>query len=41
LAKRLRGSGFLINTVGLPLATTIALEHLIFEARSTSSLASK
>ena len=31
LGKRLKGSGFLINTVGLPLATTIALEHLIFE----------
>jgi predicted TIM-barrel fold metal-dependent hydrolase len=31
LGKRLKGSGFLVNTVGLPLATTIALEHLIFE----------
>jgi aminocarboxymuconate-semialdehyde decarboxylase len=31
LKKRLLGNGFLINTVGLPLATTIALEHLIFE----------
>jgi predicted TIM-barrel fold metal-dependent hydrolase len=31
LSKRLQGSGFLINTVGLPLATTIALQHLIFE----------
>lgn len=31
LGKRLKGSGFLVNTVGLPLATTITLEHLIFE----------
>jgi len=31
LAKRLKGNGWLANTVGNPLATTIALEHLIFE----------
>jgi len=31
LAKRLKGNGWLSNTVGNPLATTIALQHLIFE----------
>lgn len=31
LAKRLRGNGWLANTVGNPLDTTIALQHLIFE----------
>jgi len=31
LAKRLKGNGWLANTVGNPLATTIALQHLIFE----------
>ncbi len=31
LAKRLQGNGWLANTVGNPLATTIALQHLIFE----------
>jgi predicted TIM-barrel fold metal-dependent hydrolase len=31
LAKRLAGNGWLANTIGNPLATTIALEHLIFE----------
>ncbi len=31
LAKRLKGNGWLMNTIGNPLATTIALEHLIFE----------
>jgi aminocarboxymuconate-semialdehyde decarboxylase len=31
LAKRLQGNGWLMNTIGNPLATTIALQHLIFE----------
>ena len=31
LASRLRGNGFLGNVIGNPLATTIALSHLIFE----------
>jgi predicted TIM-barrel fold metal-dependent hydrolase len=31
LTKRLKGNGWLANTIGNPLATTIALEHLIFE----------
>jgi aminocarboxymuconate-semialdehyde decarboxylase len=31
LAKRLKGNGWLANTVGLPTETTIALSHLIFE----------
>jgi aminocarboxymuconate-semialdehyde decarboxylase len=31
LAKRLSGNGWLTNTIGNPLATTIALSHLIFE----------
>jgi aminocarboxymuconate-semialdehyde decarboxylase len=31
LAKRFKGNGWLANTIGNPLATTIALEHLIFE----------
>jgi predicted TIM-barrel fold metal-dependent hydrolase len=31
LAKRLQGNGWLANTIGNPLATTIALQHLIFE----------
>ena len=31
LAKRLSGNGFLTNTIGYPLETTIALSHLIFE----------
>jgi aminocarboxymuconate-semialdehyde decarboxylase len=31
LASRLKGSGWLSNTIGNPLETTIALEHLIFE----------
>jgi len=31
LAPRLKGSGFLDNTIGNPLETTIALSHLIFE----------
>ena len=31
LAKRFRGSGWLSNTIGNPLDTTIALSHLIFE----------
>src|SRR5580692_7771378 len=31
LSKRLKGNGWLGNTVGNPLATTIALQHLIFE----------
>lgn len=31
LAKRLKGNGWLSNTIGNPLATTIALQHLIFE----------
>jgi len=31
LAKRLRGNGWLANTIGNPLDTTIALSHLIFE----------
>ena len=31
LNKRLTGNGWLINTVGAPLETTIALSHLIFE----------
>jgi len=31
LAKRFKGNGWLSNTVGNPLETTIALQHLIFE----------
>jgi aminocarboxymuconate-semialdehyde decarboxylase len=31
LTKRLSGNGWLDNTIGHPLATTIALSHLIFE----------
>ena len=31
LAKRLKGNGWLLNVIGNPLATTIALSHLIFE----------
>jgi aminocarboxymuconate-semialdehyde decarboxylase len=31
LEKRLRGNGLLINVIGNPLETTIALSHLIFE----------
>jgi aminocarboxymuconate-semialdehyde decarboxylase len=31
LARRLRGNGWLANTIGNPLDTTIALSHLIFE----------
>jgi aminocarboxymuconate-semialdehyde decarboxylase len=31
LSKKLAGSGYLANTVGNPLDTTIALQHLIFE----------
>jgi len=31
LAKRFKGNGWLSNTIGNPLATTIALQHLIFE----------
>ena len=31
LNKRWKGNGFLANTVGNPLATTIALQHLIFD----------
>ncbi|MBV9824673.1 MAG: amidohydrolase [Alphaproteobacteria bacterium] len=31
LAKKLSGNGWLQNTVGLPLETTIALSHLIFQ----------
>src|SRR5215470_14993881 len=31
LAKRFRGNGLLSNTIGNPLDTTIALQHLIFE----------
>jgi len=31
LAQRLKGNGWLANTIGNPLETTIALEHLIFE----------
>jgi predicted TIM-barrel fold metal-dependent hydrolase len=31
LAKRFKGSGWLDNTIGNPLGTTIALQHLIFE----------
>jgi len=31
LAKRLAGNGYLANTIGNPLDTTIALQHLIFE----------
>ncbi len=31
LADALKGNGWLTNTVGNPLATTIALQHLIFE----------
>src|SRR5947209_6322315 len=31
LAKRFAGNGWLANTIGNPLATTIALSHLIFE----------
>jgi predicted TIM-barrel fold metal-dependent hydrolase len=31
LAKRFKGNGWLSNVVGNPLATTIALQHLIFE----------
>jgi aminocarboxymuconate-semialdehyde decarboxylase len=31
LNDRLKGNGWLVNTVGNPLGTTIALQHLIFE----------
>ncbi len=31
LAKRFKGNGWLSNTIGNPLSTTIALSHLIFE----------
>ena len=31
LARKLSGNGFLTNTIGYPLETTIALSHLIFE----------
>ena len=31
LSKRLHGNGWLMNTIGNPLDTTIALSHLIFE----------
>jgi aminocarboxymuconate-semialdehyde decarboxylase len=31
LAKRLSGNGWLTNTIGNPLETTIALQHLIFQ----------
>jgi aminocarboxymuconate-semialdehyde decarboxylase len=31
LTDRLKGNGWLANTVGNPLGTTIALQHLIFE----------
>src|SRR5262249_25553138 len=31
LAERFKGNGWLANTIGNPLETTIALEHLIFE----------
>jgi len=31
LARRFKGNGWLSNTIGNPLDTTIALEHLIFE----------
>jgi aminocarboxymuconate-semialdehyde decarboxylase len=31
LAKRFKGNGWLANTIGNPLDTTIALQHLIFE----------
>ncbi|HJQ63309.1 MAG TPA: amidohydrolase family protein, partial [Burkholderiales bacterium] len=31
LAKRFKGNGWLANTIGNPLDTTIALSHLIFE----------
>ena len=31
LARRLSGNGWLVNTIGNPLDTTIALSHLIFE----------
>jgi aminocarboxymuconate-semialdehyde decarboxylase len=31
LANRLKGNGWLLNTIGNPLDTTIALSHLIFE----------
>jgi predicted TIM-barrel fold metal-dependent hydrolase len=31
LDKRLAGNGWLVNTIGNPLGTTIALQHLIFE----------
>ena len=31
LAKRLKGNGWLMNVIGNPLDTTIALSHLIFE----------
>ena len=31
LAARFKGNGWLSNTIGNPLATTIALQHLIFE----------
>jgi aminocarboxymuconate-semialdehyde decarboxylase len=31
LARRLGGNGWLVNTIGNPLDTTIALSHMIFE----------
>ena len=39
LAKRFKGNGWLANTIGNPLDTTIALQQLIFEGRSTASRA--
>ena len=36
LAKRLKGNGWLSNTIGNPLDTTIALQHLIFEGHARS-----
>ena len=41
LAKRFKGNGWLSNVIGNPLDTTIALQHLIFEARSTASRSSR
>jgi hypothetical protein len=41
LAKRFKGNGWLSNTIGNPLDTTIALQHLIFEGTLDRSLGSR
>ena len=41
LASRFKGNGWLSNTIGNPLDTTIALQHLIFEGTLDGSPASR